>query len=428
MRCPRGDPSTLQSQTMTQLPPLRPDYEQLAARFRPIFDRIAAGAAQRENERTLLHDAIGWLRDARFGALRVPVEHGGFGASVEQLFDLLIELAAADSNVAQSLRAHFGFIERAYAELKPAQRLFWFRLAGGGAIFGNGNTEVGDNPLGALKTVLTRPADPEAGPDGWLLDGQKFYSTGTLYADWIAVTARRDGEPATDRVVAMVRAHATGIERRDDWRGFGQRLTASGTTLLQAVRVEEAHVFVFPRENTTTVTAVFQLFHIATLAGVAHAIVRDAVAFLQARTRVYSHGSGATAREDPLIQQVVGQLSAAAFVATAAAREVARGLCDMDRLRQRGEAVPESLVIDVELRAAKAQIAVGESVLAAATRLFDVGGASALQEDRRLDRHWRNARALASHNPWIYKARALGDHALNGSQPTFSWSVGTAAV
>ena len=413
---------------MSQLPPLRPDYEQLATRFRPIFDRIATGAAQRENERTLLHDAIGWLREARFGALRVPVEHGGFGASVEQLFDLLIELAAADSNVAQSLRAHFGFIERAHAELKPAQRLFWFRLAGGGAIFGNGNTEVGDNPLGALKTVLSRPTDPQAGPDGWLLDGQKFYSTGTLYADWIAVTARREGEATTDRVVAMVRANAAGIERRDDWHGFGQRLTASGTTVLQAVRVEEAHVFVFPRENTTTVTAVFQLFHIATLAGVAHAIVRDAVAFLQARTRVYSHGSGATAREDPLIQQVVGQLSAAAFVATAAAREVARGLGDMDRLRQRGESVPESLVIDVELRAAKAQIAAGESVLAAATRLFDVGGASALQEDRRLDRHWRNARALASHNPWIYKARALGDHALNGSKPTFTWSVGTAAA
>jgi alkylation response protein AidB-like acyl-CoA dehydrogenase len=67
-------------------------------------------------------------------------------------------------------------------------------------------------------------------------------------------------------------------------------------------------------------------------------------------------------------------------------------------------------------------------VLNAATRLFDVGGASALQEHRGLDRHWRNARTLASHNPAIYKQRHVGDHAINGTRPAFYWSVGTASV
>jgi len=79
----------------------------------------------------------------------------------------------------------------------------------------------------------------------------------------------------------------------------------------------------------------------------------------------------------------------------------------------------------VELRTAKAQVGIVDTVLNAATRLFDIGGASALQEDRRLDRHWRNARTLASHNPVIYKARMVGDHALNGTRPTFYWAVGT---
>ena len=69
-----------------------------------------------------------------------------------------------------------------------------------------------------------------------------------------------------------------------------------------------------------------------------------------------------------------------------------------------------------------------DAVLNAATRLFDVGGASAVQEDRRLDRHWRNARTLASHNPVIFKARVVGDHALNGTTPGFYWSVGTATA
>ena len=51
-----------------------------------------------------------------------------------------------------------------------------------------------------------------------------------------------------------------------------------------------------------------------------------------------------------------------------------------------------------------------------AERLFDAGGASATSRERNLDRHWRNARTLASHNPAMYKARALGDLRINGER------------
>jgi alkylation response protein AidB-like acyl-CoA dehydrogenase len=405
------------------MPQQPPSYEQLAERFRPVFVRIAEHAARRENERELAHDAVNWLREAKFGALRVPLDHGGLGASVEQLFDLLIELGAADSNLPQILRAHFGFIERLYAEIDPELHAPWLRRAAAGAIFGNATTEIGEGELGTLQTKLTRDGK------GWRLDGDKFYSTGTLYADWIPVSAQRADDPSKEgRVLVLVPAHAEGVERIDDWRGFGQRLTGSGTTRFRRVAVEAADVLSYDRERPTPLTAYFQLTHLATLAGIARAIERDAVAFVQPRKRVYSHGSGATPREDPLVQQVVGQLASTAFTAASAVAAVARGLGDIDRLRQRGEAVPESLIVDVELRTAKAQVGIVDAVLNAATRLFDVGGASALQEDRRLDRHWRNARTLASHNPTIYKARVIGDHALNGTRPTFYWSVGTSTA
>jgi len=408
--------------TSSFMPPPPPAYEQLAERFRPVFARIAEHAAQRENERALAYDAVTWLREANFGALRVPRVHGGLGASVEQLFDLLIELGAADSNLPQILRAHFGFIERLYAEIDPELHAPWLRRAADGAIFGNATTELGEAELGTLQTTLTRDGK------GWLLDGDKYYSTGTLYADWIPVTAQRADDPSKQgRVLVLVPAEASGVERIDDWRGFGQRLTGSGTTRFRRVAVEAGNVLTYDRDRPTPLTAHFQLTHLATLAGIARAIERDAVAFVQPRKRVYSHGSGTTPREDPLVQQVVGQLSSAAFTAAATVAAVARGLGDIDRLRQRGEPVPESLLVDVELRTAKAQVGIVDTVLNAATRLFDVGGASALQEDRRLDRHWRNARTLASHNPVIYKARAVGDHAINGTRPTFYWAVGSRA-
>ncbi|MDB5878285.1 MAG: Acyl-CoA dehydrogenase type 2 domain, partial [Variovorax sp.] len=292
-----------------------------------------------------------------------------------------------------------------------------------GSIFGNATTELGHGALGALQTTLRREGDE------WLLDGDKFYSTGTLYADWIGVAAQRIGpdERTGERVLVLVPAEAKGVERVDDWHGFGQRLSASGTTRFRRVRVDPAHVLPSARTGPTSMTAFFQLVHLATLAGIARAVERDAVAFVQARKRVYSHGAGATPREDPLVQQLIGQLASTAFVASAIVRAVASGLGDIDRLRSTGQTVPMALLVDVELRMAKAQVFIGDAVLQSATRLFDVGGASALQDDVRLDRHWRNARTLASHNPVIYKARVVGDHALNGIDPTFYWSVGTNA-
>ena len=87
------------------------DYEQLANRFRPIFKRIAAGALEREKSRSLPYEQVVWLKEAGFGAVRVPKQHGGAGASLPQLVRLLIELAEADSNLPQALRGHFAFVE-----------------------------------------------------------------------------------------------------------------------------------------------------------------------------------------------------------------------------------------------------------------------------------------------------------------------------
>ena len=55
--------------------------------------------------------------------------------------------------------------------------------------------------------------------------------------------------------------------------------------------------------------------------------------------------------------------------------------------------------------------------LRATANVFDALGASGVSEEPLLDRHWRNARILASHNPRVYKARILGDWLINGKDP-----------
>ena len=393
---------------------------QLQARFHPVFARIAAHAALRDHTRTLAHEPVQWLREVKFGALRVPVAYGGLGASIEQLFDLLIDLAAADANLAQILRAHFGFIDRLLLDKDVTAQARWLVLAGQGEIFGNATTEARKATLGGVQTSVVQAADGQ-----WRLNGEKFYSTGTLYADWITVNAHRviEGQ-APQQVIVVVPVTAAGVEIIDDWHGFGQRLSGSGTTRFTDVFVGEEHIIAHSHSEPSVLVAFFQLVHLATLAGIAKAVERDGVAYVQSRQHTFSHGSAALPREDPLVQQVIGHVSATAFAAVATVRAVTQTFGDIARWRQAGHAITDVQLIDIEVQAAKAQVAIVNPVLQAATQLFDVGGATALGESLRLDRHWRNARTLASHNPVIYKARVVGDHVLNNTTPTFYWQVG----
>ena len=55
-------------------------------------------------------------------------------------------------------------------------------------------------------------------------------------------------------------------------------------------------------------------------------------------------------------------------------------------------------------------------------------GASATDRGLGLDRHWRNARTIASHNPVLYKARNIGDYSVNGRVPEYVWAIGKSAA
>jgi hypothetical protein len=134
--------ATIKEQMMTLLS-TGTDYEQLAAAFRPIFSRIAQGAANREQHRILPDEQIRWLKEAGFGTVRIPREKGGWGASLPQLIALLIELAQADSNLPQALRAHFAFVEDRLNQPDSAQRDRWFQRFLDGELVGSGWTETG---------------------------------------------------------------------------------------------------------------------------------------------------------------------------------------------------------------------------------------------------------------------------------------------
>ncbi|UCP11005.1 acyl-CoA dehydrogenase family protein [Pseudomonas sp. MM213] len=392
------------------------DYEALAARFRPIFQRIAAGAVEREQSRSLPYEPIQWLKEAGFGAVRVPVEYGGGGASLPQLFELLIELAEADSNVPQALRGHFAFAEdRLNATPGPARDL-WFKRFVDGDIVGCAWTEIGNVAIGDVITKVSPNGD------GWRLNGEKFYSTGSLFSDWIDVYAQRSDTGGD--VIAAVRTRQPGIVQSDDWDGFGQRTTGSGTSRFIDAEVDAENVIDFATRFKYQ-TAFYQLVLLATLSGIGRAALRDVAHQVRERKRIYSHGNAQRVSEDSQVQQVVGEVAALVYAAEASALKAAQPAQRAYLARFSGDdALERAANVAAELESAKAQVVVSELTQRATTELFNALGASDVRQGKSLDRHWRNARTVSSHNPVIYKARIVGDWEINGTEPPFVWQIG----
>lgn len=392
-----------------------PHHAQLGATFRPVFARIAERAVARDLERALPHEEIRWLRESGFARLRLPREKGGFGASLPDLFALLIELGAADSNVVNALRAHLGFTEDVLTSVHAEWRDPWLLRLAEGELIGSGFSETGDAKVSSFSTRLTRQGD------GLRLDGAKFYTTGSLFADWINVGATHvDDEP----VLLTVPRTAPGVAVVDDWDGFGQSLTASGTATFENVEVDPA--WINPSKTRFAYSSGFyQLVHLATLAGIGRAQADHVARLVRERERVYSHGNGERSSLDPQVLQVVGKVRAAAYGASAIVVQAAAALQRVYEAQVSGDAAATAAATTLgNVEVDQAVSVVTDLVLDASTLLFDALGASAARRSHGLDRYWRNARTISSHNPRIYRERQVGDYAVNGAAPPAVYRVG----
>lgn len=356
------------------------------------------------------------LKQARVGALRLRRDEGGGGVSLPQLFDFVIALARADSSVAHSLRNHLNVTETFLIDRSriPVFEDYLGRVAKG-ETFGTSATELGKQNVGNLKydTAVT------ATPDGLRLSGRKFYSTGNLYADYLYVYAVNTEGKSTKVVVPASRQ---GVDVADDWDGFGQEFTGSGSTTYTNVAVDQNDIVDDTQGTKLPYFATFpQLYLSAVVAGILQRIVDDAVVLLKARERNFYHAVEPVPADDPLPQTVIGRLASAAHLARVGVLEAAQWLGQAFDSAATGN--PDAQLFERAAEStARTKVVIDELALRAAGELFEVAGASAIRRGNRLDRHWRNLRTVTAHNPIAYKALAIGRKLVHGTPlPSLSY-------
>src|SRR6478752_1357880 len=288
---------------MTQAPvsqPLLPGTDG----FDALLGEIAAGAKDRDLNDQNPFDQVIALKRAGFGTLRLPTDLGGPGFSVRQLFSAIIDVAHADPIVAHIFRTHFWFVEERLRALRgdPADAVSrrWLDEVAAGKLFANAFSEKGTLAVGSL--VFNTRLLPD-GDGAFRLDGEKYYITGTLFSDYLTVATTTDHDSVASVIVPTER---TGVRLIDDWDGFGQRRTGTGTTVFTDVAVSPDEVLSDTPYDAAPVPTVqyasLQLYIHAVVAGVLASIVDDGVALLRSRERSFSHALAERPIDDPLYQ------------------------------------------------------------------------------------------------------------------------------
>jgi len=406
-RSPQGTPGPIRPREPAHV--IRDDSEAL---------RVAHALAKEFRREASLRDRTGRRPGPELDAfsqsglwsINVPREHGGPEVSYRTLAQVVAIISAADPSIGQIAQNHLGIVAAIRTVSDTAQQALLFGEVLRGIRFGNAFSERGTKRAADFETSFTDHGDHV------VVNGRKFYATGALLAHLVPIVAV-DGEGRA--WYAIAERDAPGLTVIDDWSSFGQRGTASGTVIIDNVRVEKSHLvpawkgYAQPRSDG----AIFQIIQAAVDAGIARAALDDTVAFVREQARPWIDSGLERASDDPYTIQAVGELTVRLHAAEAI----------LDRA---GLAIDAAIAAPDAAHVAAAQLAVAESkilttevALAASNKLFELAGTRSTLAEHNLDRHWRNARTHTLHDPVRWKYAIVGNHALNGVDPPFhAWS------
>jgi alkylation response protein AidB-like acyl-CoA dehydrogenase len=343
------------------------------------------------------------LSSSGLTAIAVPAQFSGLGASVQTVVETVRLISTADGGVGQLLQIHNVMLRGIFAGYpdEVRDRLIADVLAG--KRFGNALAEVGGKNKFALKTRVERRADGQ-----WVLNGSKFYSTGSYLAEWISLTAAsEDGG-----VGVLLHRDTPGLTLIDDWQAFGQQNSVSGTVNFDNIVLDERYLTRRSGPMKRTGLTFPQILHAAIDTGIAAGALQAAVEYLREHARAWVESGVERASDEPHVIRQIGEYAVALRGAESVLREAARVFDEHERDPE-NKALQDELILSVATARAHSDAA----SLKISSDLFSLLGASASLSKWNLDRFWRNARVHTTHDPIRWRLHNVGNYYLNGADP-----------
>ena len=371
---------------------------------------FAKEASQRDYQRQLPLREVQQYSASGLWGITIPKQFGGAGVSYKTLAEVVKIISSADSSLGQIAQNHWAFLEHIRLDASLEQQEFFFAQVLQGKRFGNAFSEKGSKTVADLTTKI------EFKDGHAVINGQKFFATGALLAHWIPVVAvSEEGKP----FAALVPQHTPGLTIVNDWSGFGQRTTVSGSVHLNNVQVDLKYIVPIHQafERPTAAGAISQFIQSAIDAGIARGAIDETIAYVRAHARPWIDSGLEQASQDPYTIANIGELKIK-LRAAEAVLALAGEAIDQALLNPTEETVSEATLITAESKVLTTEIA-----LLAANKLFELSGTRSTLSELNLDRHWRNARTHTLHDPVRWKLNIVGNYYLNDvPPPRHAWS------
>ncbi|WP_397458600.1 SfnB family sulfur acquisition oxidoreductase [Pseudomonas asplenii] len=381
---------------------IRSDEEAIAA-ARQLAARFAVEASVRDRERRLPAAELDEFTATGLWGITVPKAYGGAGVSYVTVAEVIKIISAADPSLGQIPQNHLGVLDILAQTATEAQKRHYFAKVLEGYRFGNAFSEAKSKNAGTFDTRIRFDGD-EA-----VINGEKFYCTGALFAHIVPVVGL---DEAGNAQIAFVERHAQGLTIVDNWDGFGQRTTASGNALFVDVRVPRSSVIPahLAFDRPTANGPISQIIQAAVDTGIALGALEETKRHArQARPWIDSqqeHGW-----QDPFSLATIGDLEWRVHGTEAILEKAGRAI-DHALAEPSEDSVAEASVV-----VAQAKVLSAETALLAASKLFELAGTRSVLGKHNLDRHWRNARTHTLHDPARWKYHLIGNYLLNGVKP-----------
>lgn len=360
---------------------------------------------QRDQQRILPTEVIQQLAQKGLTTVRIPHEYGGAHVSHLTLTRIFRILSKADANVGQIPQNQFAILQIIELIGSKEQKQFVYQEILNGKFLANGGPEKNAPNVKTLSTQLTIT------DDGHFISGKKFYSTGSSFADWLAIKALH---PKGHVVLVLVERQAQGVEVINDWNGFGQRTTSSGTVTLNHVKIDPFLIFDerILTEQLNFRGAYSQIMQAAIDVGIAEGAYQDLVSTVK-KARPIVDANVEHASQEPYLLQEVGRLDVTLQASILLLNEAAEVL---DTLEQQSH-LTEADLAKASIAVAEAKIYAHHAALNVSEKLIELGGGRSSLAKYNLDQHWRNARVHTLHDPVRWKYYALGNYYLNQKFP-----------
>ncbi|TCB80064.1 SfnB family sulfur acquisition oxidoreductase [Acinetobacter sp. ANC 3781] len=380
------------------------DLEAIHAAYH-VADFALEGRNDRDQQRFLPFAEIDLFSQKGLGGIRIPKQFGGAFVSNKTLAHVFRILNKADSSVGQIPQNQIALLNMIQIMGTEQQKQFIYQEILQGKRLANGGPERHTKDSKTLNTLLTLE-------DGhYFVDGEKFYSTGSSFAHWLAIKAIH---PEGHVVLTIVNRDAAGVEVVDNWNGFGQRTTSSGTVKLDHVEVDPLLIFDERKLSAQPSYrgAYSQLMQVAIDVGIAEAAFADTLTAVQ-KARPIVDAQVEKASFEHYTLQEVGKSNVLLDAAILLLDEAAEYLDELDQL----DSVTDEQAAKASILVAEAKIYANDAALHISEKLLELGGSRSSLSQHNLDQHWRNARVHTLHDPVRWKLHALGNYYLNHQLP-----------